>query len=153
MTDYDVRDPATWEQTWMDTAFIVARRSKDPSTQVGAVIVSPDNRAISVGYNGFPSQVYDYPEVLAGGQTEDGLTKYDLVIHAEVNAVLNCPCRPEGWTLFSTHLPCKECAKFIAGAGIARVVCPLDKGASDLGYAKTPAIMKAAGIQLVFPRM
>lgn len=72
----------SWDQYFLDIAALVATRSKDPSTQVGAVIVR--NRTIlSTGYNGFPRGVDDSPERLS-----DRATKLELVVHGELNAVL-----------------------------------------------------------------
>ena len=100
----------------MSMATEIAKRSKDPSTQVGAILVSPDRKHISLGYNGMPT---NYPENEAIWERP---TKYDYVVHAEVNAVLNCDFPTIGCTLYVTGVPCNDCAKFIAQAGITRIV-------------------------------
>ena len=82
------QDYISWDQYFMGVALLAARRSKDPSTQVGACIVSRDNIILSTGYNGFPSGCSDdeYPWAREGA---DGETKYPYVVHAELNAILN----------------------------------------------------------------
>ena len=82
------QDYISWDEYFMGIAMLAARRSKDPSTQVGACIVSPDNIIISTGYNGMPKGCSDdeFPWARVG-ETVD--TKYAYVTHAELNAILN----------------------------------------------------------------
>jgi dCMP deaminase len=96
----------------------VSRWSKDPSTQVGAVIVDPRRRVVSVGYNGLPQGVEDSDDRL-----NDRELKYKLIQHAERNAILFARGSVEGCTLY-THpfLPCASCAGMLIQAGIAAVV-------------------------------
>lgn len=120
----------TKDRTFLAMAAAVAGLSKDPSSQVGCVIT--DGRSVSIGYNGFGPTVRDDPSVLAKEASfdpsgkllpySDGYTKYDLVIHAEANALLHCSVRPVGWTLYCTHVPCAACCTLITGSGIIRVV-------------------------------
>ena len=71
-------------QHFCQHATLLARRSKDPSTQVGCVIVDPhERRAVSEGYNGFPRGCNDDPEIY-----QDRDVKYLRTIHAEVNAII-----------------------------------------------------------------
>ena len=105
----------------------IAQRSKDPSTKVGAVIWDPkDKRVISLGYNGFPDSIPDTEEVWNNRTDTSALMKYDLVIHAEMNAILNARCDLRGKQIFVTHMPCPTCAKHIAACGIAVAVWPTD---------------------------
>lgn len=97
---------------WM-TAYSM---SKDPNTKVGAVIVHPNSRQISTGYNGFPKGVEETPEKWQRP------TKYQHVIHAEPNAIINCPFDTDGCTIYVTHQPCHICMGFIINAGIKRLV-------------------------------
>ena len=90
--------------------------SKDPRTKVGAVIVSEDTRQVSIGYNGFPRHLNEAPE-----RWEKPL-KYEYVIHAELNAIMNCPFDTKGCTLYCTHQPCHRCLEHLVNAGIKRVV-------------------------------
>ena len=107
-----------WDNRFLDLAEHVAQWSKDPSTQVGAVLVSPDKSQVVHGYNGFPRGVWD--DEAKYNNKED---KYKRVVHAELNAILNSPIRPVGWTLYISPLPpCTECTKAIIQSGIKRVV-------------------------------
>jgi len=101
----------------MSLAEHVATWSKDPSTQVGCVIVDKQNRVVSLGFNGFPRGIKDLTD-----RYNDKETKYLFVAHAERNALDNAPLSVEGCTLFSPLLPCNECAKSIIQKGIAKVV-------------------------------
>lgn len=74
---------AKWDRRFLKIAREVATWSKDPSTQVGAVIVDPDQRVVSLGYNGLPCGVSDSRDLL-----DDRVAKYATVIHAEQNALL-----------------------------------------------------------------
>lgn len=90
--------------------------SKDPVTQVGALISSPDTRQISLAYNGFPAGLPESKELWQRP------AKYARVTHAEVNCVLNCPFDSKGCTLYCTHKPCHRCLCYIVNAGIKRIV-------------------------------
>jgi dCMP deaminase len=106
-----------WDKRFLQLAAHVAGWSKDPSTQVGAVIAD-GKHVVSVGYNGFPESTEDKDEWL-----NDRPTKYSMVIHAEANAIFNARQYVRGLTLYVSPLsPCLECAKLIAGAGFSRVV-------------------------------
>jgi dCMP deaminase len=108
-----------WDQRYFVLAHHVAQWSKDPSTQVGAVIVGRDRRNITIGYNGFPPGIEDSPERLL-----DKNTKYAMTQHAERNALDNAHFDLEGSTLAVTMFPCNECAKSIVSRGIKRVITP-----------------------------
>lgn len=98
-------------------ALAVSKRSRDPSTKVGAVIIRPDKTIASMGYNGFPRNMEDKEE---WWETKE--EKYARVIHAEMNALLNCKESVTRMTLYITHPPCENCAKHVAASGISRVV-------------------------------
>ncbi len=108
-----------WDQRFFKLAQHVAEWSKDPSTQVGAVIVDSQRRVVSLGYNGFPRGVQDTQERL-----NDKPTKYKFVVHAEANAILNAETPVDGCVLFATKSPCSECVKLLIQAGIVGVVAP-----------------------------
>lgn len=125
------KDYYTWDQTFMEMSDTIRKRSKDPCTQVGAVIVSEDNRILSAGYNGTPVGCDD--DSFPWGKEHDNPleNKYLFVIHAERNAVLNYRGNMRdltGSTCYVTHYPCIECAKELAQAGIKRIVFKEDKG-------------------------
>ncbi len=110
-----------WDDRFIELANFIASWSKDPSTQVGAVIANSNTkRVISMGYNGFPAGVEDTAERLGTREI-----KYEMVVHAESNALLFAGPAAEGCTLYVTPLPpCARCAVLIIQAGISRVVCP-----------------------------
>ena len=109
-----------WDRYFLEIAQTAAKKSKDPSTQVGAVIVRPDNSIVSLGYNGFPRGIADTVERL-----HHRPTKYSLVIHAEMNAILSAKEPLNGYTLYTTPLmPCDRCFVHVIQAGIKRVVFP-----------------------------
>lgn len=101
----------------LDLAFAVAKRSRDPSTKVGAVIIRDDKTICSMGYNGFPRTMEDKEEWWT-----DRPEKYARVIHGEMNALLNSKESVKGMTLYCTHPCCEHCSKHLIAAGIARVV-------------------------------
>lgn len=116
-----MRPVPKWNEYFIDIAETVASRSKDPSTQVGCVIVDDKNHIIGMGYNGFPATMEDRPELW------ERPTKYDYVVHAEMNALLNCTKSVSKGILFCTLFPCKDCAKLIAASGIKKVCYRDDK--------------------------
>ena len=99
--------------------------SKDPDEGVGALLVSPDMRQVSWGFNGFPRGIEDSEERL-----NDKDLKNQLTIHAEMNALLNAAVDITGWTLYCSKFPCSNCACAIIQKGVARVVCPVIRGDS-----------------------
>ena len=108
-------DYLDWDEYFMGVAELSAMRSKDPSTQVGACIVSADNRILSIGYNGAPNGFED--KYFPWDREGDFLaTKYPFVCHAELNAISNFRGNKkdlEGAKLYVTLFPCNECTKLI----------------------------------------
>lgn len=120
-------DYISWDEYFMGIAVLSAQRSKDGSTQVGACIVSPDRKILSLGYNGMPTGCDDddMPWERSGAPLA---TKYLYVCHAELNAILNAHVGSlKGATLYTTLFPCNECTKAIIQSGIAEVVYMDDK--------------------------
>ncbi|MGJ4952990.1 deaminase [Bradyrhizobium sp. HKCCYLS20291] len=114
------RNNLDWDRYHLRVAREIASGSKDPSTQVGAVIVRPDRTIAGTGYNGFPRGIADTFERL-----QDRDTKISLVIHAEINAVLTAREPLHGYTLYTwPFLTCDRCALHMVQAGIKRVVAP-----------------------------
>lgn len=109
--------PADWDRRFMRLAREAASWSKDPDEQVGAILVSPDRRRFSAGYNGLPWGMPDDPEVLCNNDLKNALT-----IHAEQNAMANAPFDLGGWTIYCTKAPCLECSLMIRQNHLARVV-------------------------------
>ena len=112
-----------WDERFLDLATHVAGWSKDPSTQVGAVITRPDRTIASLGYNGFPRGADDSPELYA-----DRTIKYARVVHAEMNAILHAREPMHGYTLYLTHPTCSTCAGCVIQTGIERIVCRHSQG-------------------------
>ena len=142
------QDYLSWDEYFMGIAELSARRSKDPSTQVGACIVDDNNKIMSVGYNGMPKACSDdeFPWDREGGQLE---TKYFFVCHAELNAILNYRGGSlEGSRLYATLFPCNECAKAIIQAGIKEIIYACDKYADSASVVASKMMFKAAGIKL-----
>ena len=119
----------SWDEYFMAIAKISAGRSKDPNTQVGACIVSCDNRVLSTGYNGAPNNFND--DIFPWDRTGDALkTKYLFVCHAEANAIDNYRGYKkefEGAKIYVDLFPCNECAKKIIQSGIKEVIYLSDK--------------------------
>jgi dCMP deaminase len=139
----------SWDQTFMDMAFVISRRSKDPNTRVGAVIAM-GKQLVSVGFNG-PSEFIDDNEVSWVGESADGLDKYDLVLHAEVNAYRFARRDIRGATMYVTGIPCKDCMKLISAVGVRRVIfgSATPKMCDEKNQRKTLAIAKRAGVILI----
>lgn len=129
------KDYISWDEYFMGVAYLASMRSKDPNTQVGACIVSPENKILSMGYNGFPNGCSD--DVFPWGKTEEPIeSKYLYTTHSELNAILNYRGGSlEGAKMYVTLFPCNECAKAIIQCGIKELVYDCDK------YATTPAVI------------
>lgn len=108
-----------WDRDYLDLAeYWAHKKSKDPSTKVGAIIVRPDRTIASMGYNGFPSGMEDSVERLLNREE-----KYSRIIHAEINAILNSREPLNGYTLYTVpFMACHRCAVLLIQAGIKRVV-------------------------------
>lgn len=139
-------DYLEWADYFMATAFLAAKRSKDPSTQVGACIVNKDKKIVGVGYNGFPNGCDD--DHFPWFKSSDPLqTKYTYVCHAELNAVLNKNSSDvQGCTMYVGLFPCNECAKVIIQAGIKEVIFLSDKHSHKSGTIAAKKMFDAAGV-------
>jgi len=138
-------DYISWDEYFMGVAKLAAHRSKDPSTQVGACIVSPDDIIISTGYNGMPKGCSDdeFPWDREGAET-----KYPYVVHAELNAILNANGRDlRGSRVYVALFPCNECAKAIIQSGVKEVVYLSDKYADTPGTLASKRMLAAAGVK------
>ncbi len=124
--EYVIMRREKWDHRYMEIAHTVAKWSKDPSTQVGAILVAPGGRQIFWGYNGFPAGVLDAPDLLA-----DREQKYPRVIHAEANALLMSNTDLSDWVCYCTLMPCSNCTAMLIQKGITRVVVPKLTGKHD----------------------
>lgn len=137
-----------WDDYFMGVSLLAADRSKDPSTQVGACIVSDDNRILSTGYNGFPKGCSD-DEFPWNRDEKLGETKYNFVVHAELNAILNAGGKSLiGSRIFVSLFPCHECAKAIIQSGVKEVVYLSDKYNGTVSDNASRRMLTAAGVKL-----
>lgn len=136
-----------WDQYFMGLAHLSAYRSKDPNTQVGAVIVNPRQRVVGIGYNGLPYGCEDdhFPWQREG---EFGDNKYAYVVHAELNAILNSTVDLHHCSLYVSLFPCNECAKAIIQSGITEIVYESDKYADLPSTKASKRMLAAAGVKL-----
>lgn len=141
------QDVLNWDEYFMGIAHLSAKRSKDPSTQVGACIVSPEHRVVGIGYNGFPNGCSDdeFPWEREG---DYATTKYPFVVHAELNAILNSTQNLRGCSIYVSLFPCNECAKAIIQSGIARIVYECDKYADTDAVKASKRMLMAANVDL-----
>ena len=140
-------DYISWDEYFMGIALLSAMRSKDNSSQVGACIVSPENKILSLGYNGMPIGCNDddMPWEREGPPLE---TKYMYVCHAELNAILNSAHSDlRGARVYVTLFPCNECAKAIIQAGIKTIIYGEDKYAHTDGVRASKRMLNAAGVR------
>lgn len=125
MTDQTriTRGTEWWDSWFIGLAKYISTASKDPSTQMGCVVVGPDREVRSTGFNGFPRGVVDAPERLA-----DREFKYAFICHAEENAIMHaarigvslkgCVAYTSSWP------PCTRCARSLVQAGVIEVIHP-----------------------------
>ena len=138
----------SWDDYFMAVALLSGKRSKDPSTQVGACIVNENNIIESIGYNGLPKGCSDdeFPWEKEGEMLN---TKYPFVVHAELNAILNAKGKDlSGCKIYVALFPCNECAKAIIQSGISEVVYLSDKYANTDSVKASKMMFKCAGVEL-----
>lgn len=149
--DEIIEKPENWHKCMMEMAFSISKMSKDPSSKIGCVIVSPDKRRITVGYNGFPSAVPDKKQwwELRDKDNKE-FCKYDLCNHAEINAIIQAKTDLTGWSAYVTHQPCLDCARVIVTTGIKNVYYSIgnEKVTMDLKLEKVKKLFKIADINL-----
>lgn len=139
-------DYISWDEYFMGVALLSAKRSKDPSTQVGACIVNKKNKIVGAGYNGLPAGCDDdeFPWEKQGGFLE---TKYPYVCHAELNAILNnIGMDLHGCRIYTALFPCNECAKAIIQSGITEVIYLSDKYAGTDVFVASKRMLDKAGV-------
>ena len=144
------KDYISWDEYFMAIAKLSAMRSKDPNTQVGACIVSDDNRILSIGYNGAPNG-FDDERFPWSREGENLNTKYPYVCHAEMNAILNYRGNKkdlEHAKIYVDLFPCNECAKAIIQCGIKEVVYISDKYKDTDNVKASKKMFEYAGVKL-----
>ena len=142
----------TWDEYFMGMARAASSRSKDPNTQVGAVIVwKNSNRIVSTGYNGFPNGISD--DDLPWGKSDESAlnNKYLYVVHAELNAILSSQVHGssvKGCAIYTTLFPCNECTKAIIQSGITSVMYVDDTYATMDSFIASRKMLELAGIEI-----
>ncbi len=141
-------DYAKWDKRFVDLAQLVSLWSKDPSTQTGAVIVDPAGRLVSTGFNGFPQSIAD------DYRLKDRETKYEMIVHCEVNALIFAERSIKDCTLYTHPFhSCSRCASIMIQAGIKRVVAPelekrhIERWAENLELSKS--LFREAKVEVV----
>jgi len=139
-------DYIDWQTYFMGIAYLSAKRSKDPVTQVGACIVNDMQRIVGIGYNGLP---YGCDDAAFPWEKSEDLTqsKHGYVVHAELNAILNARGSLQGCTLYVTHYPCHECAKAIIQSGIKKIYFASNERADKPESKAAAKMFGAAGVQ------
>jgi dCMP deaminase len=116
-----------WDDRFLEVAAVAAKWSKDRNAQVGAVVVDSQGQIAGVGYNGFPKLVEDTAD-----RYEDQETKLEMVVHAEVNAILGAGVRARGASVYVVGKPvCARCAGSLIQAGVKRVVAAQPEPETD----------------------
>jgi len=136
----------SWDECFMRMAHVIAERSKDPSTQAGALIADKTNVVVGLGYNGFPRGV-DSDNFPWDREGDFANTKYAYVCHAEENAVYNSNKQPHGCKIYCTLFPCNECAKTIVQNGIEEVIFENDKYHDNEVWIASRRILDSAGVK------
>ena len=111
-----------WDKRFLKLAKHISEWSKDPSTQVGCVVVGPDREIRSTGFNGLPRGIEDNDERL-----NDREIKYPLICHAEENAIMHAArigISLKDCTAYVTWPPCTRCARSLIQAGISTIIYP-----------------------------
>ncbi len=161
-TDYDAlsvglgknggrKNYLSWDDYFMSVALLTAKRSKDPSTQVGACIVDDQRRIVGLGYNGMPRGLSDDTMPWAKRNANPLFNKYKYVVHAEVNAILNSKAsyssHVNGGTIYVSLFPCENCMKMIIQSGIKKIVYMKDIYHDTDGCRASRVMMRCANIE------
>jgi len=109
-----------WDDYFMSIAYLIASKSKDERTHIGAVIVGENKEIKSTGYNSFVRGLIDHvPERQLKPE------KYYWFEHAERNAIYNATLigtSLKGCKMYTNGIPCMDCARGIVQAGIIEVI-------------------------------
>ncbi len=142
------RDLTHWDHRFLNMARLIAGWSKDPSTKVGSVLADSMKRVVATGFNGLPTGVEDTIERLS-----DRSIKYEMVVHAERNAIIDAKRDLSGTRLYVWPImPCSVCASMIVQAGIAEVIAPRcddERLIKSCHFELTRAMFEESGINFV----
>ncbi|OGH87461.1 MAG: cytidine deaminase [Candidatus Magasanikbacteria bacterium RIFOXYC2_FULL_42_28] len=136
----------SWDECFMRMTHVIAERSKDPSSQVGSIVVDKNNVVLGMGYNGFPRGIEadQLPWEREGAFLN---TKYAYMCHAEENAIYNANMSVKGGRVYSCLFPCNECAKTIIQNGVVEVIYESDKYHDVDAFTAARRLFDAAGIK------
>jgi len=143
-----------WKTYFLQIAESVKLKSKDESTQIGAVIVGTDREVLSTGYNSFPRGLNDEIK-----ERQERPEKYFWMVHAEMNAILNAArvgTRLKDSEIYITSgLPCSNCARAIINAGIKKVYCKrqdttFNREKWDEEAIRTKVMFEECGIEIYY---
>jgi dCMP deaminase len=146
----------SWDEYFFKIVDAVSDRSHDEDTHYGCVIVDKQNRIVGTGYNGFPSGIDDsgLPAnrekkiAIEIGQFKEEVTKYDVIIHAEVNAITGSRGSLAGCTMYITAFPCLNCSKTIIASGIGKVVYKTINPHPQYQIGTSMFLFEKAGVEL-----
>ena len=135
-----------WDETFMQMAHLMAKRSKDPNTQNGAIIVDENHVVLGLGYNGWPRGIDNdsLPWDRVGNYAD---IKYTYVVHAEINAIFNAHKDIREAILYCTLFPCNECAQAMIQTGIKEIVFDSDKYHDDKIWVASRRLLNLAGVK------
>ncbi len=137
----------SWDETFMLMTKLIAKKSKEPNTKVGACVVDENNIIVGLGYNGFPRNCDDnaFPWEREGDVLD---VKYTYVVHAEANAIMNSNKSVKDCRIYVCLFPCNECAKIIIQNGIKEVIYESDKYKDVDIFIASRKMLKAAGVKM-----
>lgn len=120
MAKKEISQVPEWDDWFMSMVYLVASKSKDKRTHIGAVVVGPNKEVVSLGYNSFPRNIDDYvPE------RQEKPEKYHWFEHAERNAIYNATligASLKGCKMYTNGVPCPDCARGVIQSGILEVI-------------------------------
>lgn len=140
---------SSWDEYYLSLALLASRKSKDPATKVGCILVHEDGRQVAMGFNGFLPKIDESNFTWNKTSENYSENKYAYVLHAEENAILHSQESLDGATAYVTLFPCNRCALMLAKKKIKKIVY-LDQGDTSKEYYKASIkILKAANIDCV----
>ncbi len=137
----------SWDECFMEMAKVIAKRSKDPSSQVGAIVANQQNVIVGAGYNGWPRGI-ENDDLPWDREGDFGDTKYAYVCHAEENAIYNSNNSTKDCKIYCTLYPCNECAKTIIQNGIKEVIYESNKYSDKPSFKASAKLFKLAGVKV-----
>ena len=145
----------SWDEVWMEMADAISKRSRCSRAQIGAVVVSKDQRISSTGYNGPAASLDVEGDCIDWCPRAQGLTTLDNTydacpsIHSEANALLYVDrSRVEGGTIYITDVACLQCAKLVSNSGVARVVMRVSSTAAHRKPEATIEYLKKCNLEV-----